>query len=246
MNKIKILGFEIRNSNENELIKKIEKQISEKNKYVLHHINPHIILSAIKNNKLKKALNSFSDLYLDGIGLFIASKILYGKFGFKQRMTGTDFYSSLLRSANKNKRSIFFFGGSVESSERITKIVNSTYPNVSVKGAISRNDYNTKEFYNFNEADILFVGLGSPLQEIWAAENFKKIDATVTICVGSGIDYLSGIYKRAPITMRKWGLEWFWRLLYDPKRLWRRYLIGNFIFIHKILMQKVSKNYENF
>jgi N-acetylglucosaminyldiphosphoundecaprenol N-acetyl-beta-D-mannosaminyltransferase len=246
--KLNILGLHITNSTYEEIIKKIKEHISQKQKYLIHNVNPYILLEAMKNQSFYKMLSSFSDLYLDGIGLFLASKLLYGKNSFKEKITGTDLYPYLFRLADKNKYKIFLWGGSDLANQKITDVISLNYPRINLIANFSRNfsDLNyIKSQININSPEMVFIGLGSPIQEKIAYDLFQSCDVKFIICVGSGLDYMSGTYKRAPLFFQKIGLEWFYRLLFNPIRYWKRYLIGIPLFIYRIIKLKVEYSFSN-
>jgi len=116
------------------------------------------------------------------------------------------------------------------------------YPKLIIKGVIARKlcfDENILNEINSSNSDILFLGLGTPYQEKWIATFGKKTNIPIQIAAGSGIDFLSGVYKRAPEMLRKLGLEWLFRLFSEPKRLWKRYLLGIPHFVFLIIKQKL-------
>ena len=91
-----------------------------------------------------------------------------------------------------------------------------------------------------SNSDILFVGLGSPYQEDWLSRYSKYVNIPAQIAMGSGIEFLSENYSRAPKILRNIGLEWFWRLSKEPARLWKRYILGNPLFLYRIIVQKYN------
>lgn len=84
---------------------------------------------------------------------------------------------------------------------------------------------------NQAKPDILFVGLGSPKQELWVHRYWDRLACTVAVCCGAAIDYAAGVKPRAPLWMQRAGLEWLWRLAHEPRRLWRRYLVDDVAFL---------------
>ena len=239
---LNILGIKVKNATYSELILKLKKIIRSRTRYNFLNVNPYIILLAVKDNNLRRYLNDFSDLYCDGIGVFLASKVLYGNNSLKERIIGTDLYYHILEIANENNSRIFFFGGSIQATKNIEKKIKNKYPNIEITGVVSRSlvfDNDLLNKINNSNSDILFVGLGSPYQEKFISLFSKILNVPMQIAIGSGIEFLSGNYKRAPLVLRKIGLEWFYRLLNEPKRLWKRYLIGIPVFMFKVLCYKV-------
>ena len=236
-----IYGIKILKATRNDIISLISESIQTKKTINIGYINANVFLKCLKNEELSSQINKFL-LIPDGIGMYLASKFLFGKNGFKERIVTTDLWYNLLKIADKKRHKIFFLGGSVEAGSMLEKKIRTSYSNLIITGIIDRdsyNDFETIRRLNESKSDILFVGLGTPLQENWIHQNSDKVNIPVQIAVGSGIDYISGNYKRAPLVLRKIGLEWFYRLLKEPKRLWKRYLIGIPVFVFKVLCYKV-------
>jgi N-acetylglucosaminyldiphosphoundecaprenol N-acetyl-beta-D-mannosaminyltransferase len=198
---------------------------------------------------LKKYLNQLSSLFADGIGVYWASKFLYGNNGLWERINGTDLYYKILDMAENKSYSIFFFGGSEKAANSLESQIRKIYPNLVIKGILPKNLNTTEKILNeinSSKSDILFLGLGTPYKEKWIATFGQKCNIPIQIAVGSGIDFVAGTYKRAPKLMRLLGLEWLFRLFLEPKRLWKRYLIGIPHFIFLIIKQKfLSEKYRD-
>ena len=204
-------------------------------------------MSAQRNFELHDDMLHFSALFTDGIGLYLASKFLYGKNGLCERINGTDLYYKVLGLAEKNGYKVFFFGGDVKHIGALKVELKTLFPNLNIRGIIYR-DLSFSEVIleklNQSDSDILFLGLGTPYQEKWIATLGKKCNIPIQVSVGSGIDFLSGVYKRAPKFFRSLGLEWLFRMILEPKRLWKRYLIGIPTFVLLIFKQKLfGKNH---
>lgn len=221
--------------------------LREKKNFSFTYVNAHVALQSKKNMNLKEDLESFSALYSDGSGVFMASKFLYGKYGLPQRINGTDLYYKVLDLAEKENYKIFFFGGGKIAAEVLESRIKEKYPNLKIGGILERKiNFSTSDLEKINQSnsDILFLGLGTPYQEKWIATLGKKCNIPVQISVGSGIDFLSGTYKRAPIIFRSLYLEWLFRLLIEPRRLWKRYIIGIPVFIISIFKQKLFNSFK--
>jgi N-acetylglucosaminyldiphosphoundecaprenol N-acetyl-beta-D-mannosaminyltransferase len=240
---VNILGVNILNTSYEDIIILIKNNIDNREKFSFHNVNVSIILKYCKDDFFKKSLNSFTGLLSDGIGVYWASKILYGKNGLKTRITGTDLYYQILNLANENKLKCFFLGGSNEAIKLLPDTLKKKFPNLEISGMLSREtniEKETKEKIKNSKTDILFVGLGTPLQENWIAEFSNSINIPVQIAIGSGIEFISGAKKRAPAFFRKLGLEWLYRVYLEPGRLWKRYAFGIPIFMFKIIVLKVK------
>ena len=236
-----IYGFKILNENFVNIIFLITKSITAEKAICFGYVNVNVFLQYYKNKEWRSILNEFF-LIPDGVGVYLSSKFLYGKNGLSERIVTTDLWYNILKTADEKRYKIFFLGGSVEAASMLEKKIKTSYPNLIITGVIDRdsyNDFNTIRRLNESKSDILFVGLGTPFQEQWLYQNSERVDIPVQITVGSAIEFFSGNYKRAPLVLRKIGLEWFYRLLKEPKRLWKRYLSGIPVFVFKVIVFKV-------
>lgn len=242
---MKILNLNIENSTYQSIVSTIKESIDKNRKLSFTYINAYVALSAFKDNSLAQALNSFTALYSDGIGIYWASKFLYGKSGLSERINGTDLYFKILELAEKQGYKVFFFGGGEKAAGTLKSALMERYPKLKI-GGIEKRDISFSEVIlekiNQSNSDILFLGLGTPYQEKWISYFGKNCNIPVKISVGSGIDFISGAYKRAPLLFQKFGLEWLYRLSLEPKRLWRRYILGIPYFFYFVVKQKFSKS----
>jgi len=168
--------------------------------------------------------------------------------GLKQRISGPDLMIYLLNRCNKNKLKVYFYGSSQKVLNSITNRLNNEYKNIefsvdSPPYRLLTEEENIIKVKNINsfEPNIIFVGLGHPKQEEWIFKNRNKINS-VMIGVGAAFDFYSGHTRRAPKWMRIIGLEWLYRLIQNPRRLFKRYLISNTFFIFFGIIQ-VFKHY---
>lgn len=238
-NKLDILHVGISKVDYFDILKSIENTYAEEKQIILTGANVNTINLALKDLKFGEVLSKFNIIHPDGIGVFLASKFLYGKKGFDKRITGSDFYVELIKESSKNNWSFFFFGDTNETLSKISK----ANPELSIKGFSNGFNFNDNEVINdinTSKPDILIVGLGSPKQEKWIVANKDNINAKVIIAVGDGIKVFAGTKKRGPKFLQILGLEWVVRLLFEPKRLWKRYIIGIPLFILRVLKYKLS------
>ncbi|HCY74566.1 MAG TPA: hypothetical protein DHV28_01475 [Ignavibacteriales bacterium] len=236
-NKLDILYVEISKVDYSDIIISIKNSLKVGQPIIITGANVNTINLALENLKFGEVLSKFNLVHPDGIGVFLASKFLYGKNGFTKRINGSDFYTELIKESLKNNWSYFFFG---DTDETLTKISKAN-PDLCVKGFCNGfNFINDELIKNINTAkpDILIVGLGSPKQEDWIVNNKENVNTKVIIAVGDGIKVFAGTKKRGPKIIQKIGLEWFVRFLYEPKRLWKRYFIGIPLFIFRVMKFK--------
>ncbi len=235
--KAKIFGILLSDLDYNSLLQLTVESISQKKKVAIGYCTAHILNLAYNNNSLKTLLNSFEYLHPDGIGTFIALKILCGKKSIKAKITGSDFYPILIREAIKNNWSFYFFG----DSNDVLNCINFNFPMLNIVGIKSGFNFDDKEIIldiNKKDVNILIVGLGTPLQEEWVVKNKNFLFVNVIFTVGDGIKIFAGTKQRGPIIVQRLGLEWLVRLISNPVKMWKRYLIGIPQFLLRVILNK--------
>ena len=188
----------------------------------------------------------------DGMPVVWLGKLM----GFKRmsRVYGADIMLTICAISEKRGYRNFFYGSSQETLENLRRKLQEKFPNLVIAGTYapefgeqSAQDRDTSiNSINSAGANIVWVGLGSPKQDIWMYENRGKISSPVMIGVGAAFDFISGGKKQAPLWMQRSGLEWLFMLISEPKRLWLRYLIGNTVFIFWIIKSAFARMKEEF
>ncbi|NAS31634.1 WecB/TagA/CpsF family glycosyltransferase [Flavobacteriaceae bacterium R38] len=245
MSRINILNSNIDNLNMEETLSLIQDKIESKEQ--VHHVvvNAGKIVSMQNDQILRESVNDADLINADGQAVVWASKIL-GK-PLKERVAGIDLMQKLIKVAYENKFKVYFLGAKEEIVSKVVEKYTSEYSEEIVAGY--RNGYFKKEDeeqiakdISQSGADILFVAISSPTKENFLHHN-KKILSGVSFIMGVGgsFDVVSGLVKRAPLWMQKSGLEWFYRFIQEPKRMWKRYLIGNTKFVLLVLKEKLFK-----
>ena len=238
----KILGVNINVMNMNDVVEYIEDNIQNlKGKYICVS-NVHTTVMSYENPQYKDVQNNAILRLPDGKPLSVVQR----KRGFKNasRVTGPDLMKVLFEHSNSNLKH-YFFGSTDETLSKLEYHLKSNYPKLDICGLYSppfrkltpKEDEEIIKKINNSGANILWVGLGAPKQENWMFEHMDKINALM-IGVGAGFDYHAGNIKRAPKWMQKCSLEWLYRLMQDPKRLFGRYIKTNFKFIWLIFRGK--------
>ena len=180
----------------------------------------------------------------DGVPLLWAAKLLKSPLG--GRVNGTDLFEQLTAMAADRGLKVFLLGGRSGAASRAEEILTQRHPNLNVVGTYSPPfgfESNLDEIHRINtlihdsNPDILFVGLGAPKQEKWIAHHYESLGVPVSIGIGVSFEFVAGMVKRAPRWMQKTGLEWLFRLISEPGRLWKRYLVGNIYFMYLVLKQ---------
>lgn len=236
-----ILGVKVDVVSTEEASDAIVNTTQEGHKYVCA-ANVHMIMECYDDSRFRDMLNSALIVVPDGKPLVWALKTLGAQKA--EHVTGYSLTHSILKKAEANRISIGFYGGRKEVLEELIRRVKIEYPSLKIAYAfsppfetLSENDEQLI-INNIVQSDarILFVGLGCPKQEKWMAKHESRIPA-VMIGVGAVFDFLSGKRPRAPKFLQEIGLEWLFRLILEPKRLWRRYLVENPRFLIKFVMQ---------
>lgn len=222
-----------------------------KPKALINTINAHSYNTLQKDEDFNKAIR-FSDVLLpDGISVVWAMRMLTGKK--LQKIAGADLFFYEMERINAKGGKCFFLGSSEEILNKIIKRASVEYPNVKVytfsppyKPEFSEEDNQMMiDAVNSVEPDVLFVGMTAPKQEKWAYKFFSELKVGHVCCIGAVFDFFAGSVNRAPKWMIQLGLEWSYRLLKEPRRMWRRYLIGNFMFIRNVMKEKLNVGYRN-
>lgn len=184
-------------------------------------------------------------VFCDGVGVQVGARLL-GEY-LPERFTPPDWFADLCKICSQNTISLFFIGTYPGITEKVASIYQQKYPDLIISGThhgYFNKDKNCEEnkdvLRKINQAnpEILVVGFGMPMQEKWLIENLDQLNAKVYLTVGAMFDFLAGETYRGPKWMTDHGFEWLSRLLTEPKRLWRRYLIGIPLFFWRIFKQK--------
>lgn len=218
----------------------------------LHHVctlNPEFIVIAQRNSEFFSVLNQASICVADGIGIVIAARLL-GKI-LSERITGSDGIFHIAERASERGWRIFLLGAASGIAEQTAEILQNQYQNLQIAGtyAGSPADSDADEIINVinsSQADILLVAYGAPKQDLWIYKHSAQLNVKMAMGVGGAFDYVVGIVPRAPIWMRKLGLEWLYRLIKQPWR-WRRMLrLPIFIWLVLRYREKPSRSTQRF
>lgn len=215
-------------------------------KLLISTINAYSYTLARIDPEFAEALKNSDILLPDGISIVHAKFILKGEK--IRKIAGADLFNHEMNRLNESGGSCFFLGSMERTLELIIRRLGKDFPNVkSDTLSPSFNDVFTEEEnktiidrINKFHPDVLFIGMTAPKQEKWAYRHFDQLEAGHICCIGAVFDFYAGTIKRAPRWMINLGLEWFHRLIKDPVRMWRRYLIGNSRFIWLVLKEKFT------
>lgn len=217
-------------------------------KKLINTINAHSYNTLRKDAIFRQALQASDMLLPDGISVVMALRLLKGlKI---KKIAGYDLFRYEMARVHQQGGKCFFLGSSEETLERIRKRALLDYPGLQVhtysppyKPIFNDEDNRAMiESVNVVMPDVLFVGMTAPKQEKWCYQFFNELQAGHICCIGAVFDFYAGTVKRAPSWLINIGLEWFYRLVREPRRMWRRYLIGNTEFVIGILKEKFSRS----
>lgn len=241
-----ILGVNITVTNLSETVRYIEENLEELRGNYICVSNVHTTIIAYEDKEYREIQNGGALALPDGRPLSIVSK----RRGFKnaERVAGPDLMAELFKESEEKGYNHYFYGSTEETLSLLERKLKEKYPKLNIVGLysppfksyVTLENSNILNEINSKNVDFFWVGLGAPKQEKWMYIHKKKIRAAM-FGVGAGFDYYAGNIKRAPMWMQKLSLEWLYRVMQDPKRLFKRYFITNIKFIYLILHLKKNK-----
>jgi N-acetylglucosaminyldiphosphoundecaprenol N-acetyl-beta-D-mannosaminyltransferase len=217
-------------------------QSGERGGLVLN-VNAHYLNLCYEDPKLRDFLNGADVVFCDGVGVMLAARILGRRI--PERITYADWAWRMAAFAAAQGFSLYFLGARPGVAQEAARRLKECYSNLKIVGVRhgyfdrSADNEAVVQEINASAPDILLVGLGMPLQERWLMENRHKLDVGVALTGGAVFDYVSGALRRGPRFLTENGFEWLARLLVEPRRLWRRYLLGNPLFLLRVFRQRL-------
>ena len=207
--------------------------------------NVHSVVTTTSDVEFKVAVNNADMATPDGAPIAWALRRLGHRA--QERINGPELMMKYLAEAERLDQVVFFYGSTETTLARLRVALNGRFPRLRIGGAYSppfrplslEEDERIVNMINESGANVVFVGLGCPKQEKWMAEHRGRIHA-VMVGVGAAFDYHAGVIKRAPLWWQRNGLEWLYRLGSEPRRLFRRYMVTNTLFVVGLLRQFVS------
>lgn len=245
-----IFGIKLTDIGITGLIDQILVWVSEGNLLrVVNNLNVHAISLANKDLEFRKALNQSDIVFCDGYGVKIAAKILGVDVG--ERMTPPDWIDDLFKIAENKSFKLYFLGDENSVIHKFVLMIKEKYPNLIVVGfhhGFIHNDIRLSEQVvrdiSSKTIDVLVVGMGMPLQEMWIVKNKKQLNAKVTISVGALFRWYTKTEKRGPKFLTDNGFEWLTRLLIQPRKVWKRYIYEIPCFFILVLKERIRYYYS--
>ncbi|MGK7931688.1 MAG: WecB/TagA/CpsF family glycosyltransferase [Microcystaceae cyanobacterium] len=246
MNSRIIIKTRIDSTSYSDACDRIEDWVTQKISGYIVAANVHVVMMGYWQSAYQTILNNALLVTPDGMPLVIGLRLL----GIKnqQRVYGPDLMLALCERAAQKQIPIFLYGGTSEMLTRLKTRLNQQFPQLNIAGAISPpfRSLTLEEEAQYRQeiiksgAKVVFVGLGCPKQEQWMARQVPELPC-VMLGVGAAFSFHSGMVSQAPRWMMKWGLEWLYRLVTEPRRLWKRYLINNPCFLVLFTLQWLKR-----
>lgn len=245
--RVNVLGVPVSTYDKEQLLNFVYSSIEEDKKVLVGSGNVYSCNLAYESLWLRQFYKSIDVVRLDGSGVRLGAKFL--GYDLPNRITWADFAWDLAAFCSKYRYALFFLGARPGTAERAAERLKDKYPELCIAGIhhgyfnkdprSPENESIIKEI-NTSDSQILIVGFGMPLQELWLTQNWVNLNINVTLTGGAVFDYISGELGRSPSWMTNNGLEWLGRFLLEPQRLWRRYFIGNPLFFYRVFRQRIG------
>jgi N-acetylglucosaminyldiphosphoundecaprenol N-acetyl-beta-D-mannosaminyltransferase len=231
---IEILGIKMNNWSK----KKFLSVLRSNGAKTIYFLNAENINQSVKDADYKSILKNNNINLIDGSGITIACKLTGQKV--QENLNGTDLFPAILEQCERKQKRVYFLGSEKGVVERMILKLREEFPGLEIVGhhhgfvTEDTNDEVIKEI-NSLKVDYLFVGMGTPVQEKWIESNKSQLEQITIFGVGGLFDFFSGDKKRSPVVMRELGIEWLYRLYLEPRRLFKRYVVGNVLFLVRVL-----------
>lgn len=246
--RVEVLGVGVDPMTVEKLHEEIGREIRAGGHALVLNANVHCLNLAYTDPGLRSFLNGAEVVFCDGAGVMLAARLLGRRI--PGRITYADWAWRLAYYAATEGFTLYFLGARPGVAEKAAEKLKERYPDLKVSGihhgyfdrsAGSPENEAVIEKINAAAPDILLVGFGMPVQERWLMENWDRIDARVALTGGAVFDYISGELRRGPPVLTENGFEWLARLLVEPRRLWRRYVVGNPVFLWRVFWQLIRR-----
>lgn len=244
----RLLDLDIENITMQEAVSLMQAGLRDNRQQTICFVNPDCLNKMAGDRDYHDVLKSADRIFPDGIGLIIAGKLLHSPL--KENINGTDMLPYLCRMAASEGHSIYLLGGKPGIAEAAAEKIQAEF-GVAIAGT-SDGYFNHEtessriiDDVNRSGASILLVAFGAPLQEKWIHRHRSQLRPALLMGVGGLFDFYSGNIRRAPRWMREIGIEWIYRIMQEPGRMWKRYVIGNPLFLYRVMKWKLVTRSSN-
>lgn len=239
---IRILGLRVNNLTMDEVLELLMSWTAESACRQVCFLNADCMNISHGNREYRDVVNGAALALADGIGMKLAGKIL--RRDIRQNVNGTDLFPALCAAMEKGDRALYLLGARPGVADAVAGWVGERYPGVRIAG--TRDGYfdpaqEPEVIRDIAEsgAHVILVAFGAPRQDVWIARHLAELRVPVAMGVGGLFDFYSGRIPRAPLWVREMGMEWVYRFLQEPRRMWRRYFVGNAVFLWRIVMERL-------
>lgn len=248
MNTIKIFDLAFNAVTLNEAVSKIIHAAVNNQRGLVVTPNVDHIVMMDQDYEMREIFQQALFRFADGMPLVWLSRLLF-KNPLPERVTGSDLFPAVCQAAGQKQLAVFFLGGNPGVAESAAYKLKMRYSNLVVAGVycppfgFELDQEETKHIIsliNDSGAHLLFIGVGAPKQEKWAFSNLSSLNTGPILCIGASFDFIAGTVKRAPRFIQKTGFEWLWRLIKEPRRLWRRYILRDSRFIFLAFLELIN------
>jgi N-acetylglucosaminyldiphosphoundecaprenol N-acetyl-beta-D-mannosaminyltransferase len=240
LSRIELFGLKVVSGRYDDVVDELRHRFSENSRppEMIATLNSHFIDLYYLDSEFAEALNHCEIIVPDGMPLLWIAKAVNRKL--ESRITGRELFPKLCEFAAANQLSVYLFGDTEETLRRTADALKQKFPTIVIAGYYSPSfpfvlgsaeDERAVEMINQSNADLVFVALGAPRQEVWMYRNRKRLKVKAMVGLGASFRFFIGKSSVAPDIVQRMGLEWFWRLLHEPRRLWYRYTVGNVRFL---------------
>jgi len=241
--RIHLLGIEFDALTVDELCMVISDSMSLGQPAIIANHNLHSIYLFHNDPQMRNFYRAAHKIHIDGMPLIYLARIFGYPIQYEHRVTYLDLLRPLMTASARRRWRVFYLGGKPGVAEEAAKRLRQAFPELQLQThhgyfkKVGQENMEILEMIRCFKPNILMVGMGMPLQEHWILENFAQIDADIILTAGACFDYVAGVISTPPRWMGRFGLEWLFRLISEPRRLWRRYLLEPWYVLGLVLKQ---------
>ena len=242
--RIEICGLPIDNVTMDAALDAMMERLATRTRTKLFFVNADCVNVAHRDPEYRRTVQRGDLVFADGSGMRLAGRVLRSPIA--DNVNGTDFFPRACQRLAQSGHRVFLLGGRPGVAERVVARMRERHPGLRICGTHhgyfdrAKRSHEIAELVRRSGADVLLVAFGAPAQEKWIAAHLEATGATVALGVGGLFDFYSGDVPRAPVWMRRAGIEWIYRFWQEPRRLWKRYWIGNFVFTARVLREAAT------
>ncbi len=241
---IEVLGLPVTKLTPTAALSQIERTYEQEAPALVAYANAHTLNLSVDDPAYREVLSRAAIVLNDGAGIALAARISGQRF--PANLNGSDFNPEILGLAAARGWPVFFLGAKPRVAQRAADAMRSRYPALQVAGY--RDGYwapsetsKVVDAIRSSGATVVMAAMGNPLQEKWLDQHLVATGARLGVGVGAFFDFAAEEVARAPAWMNRWGIEWVFRLIQEPRRLWRRYVVGNPLFLARVLRERFSR-----